>query len=62
MRHSFVSVLSANGVAVEEISRPVDHKGGSAATERVYRQEIRPVMQDGAVAMNRVFPEPQSGS
>jgi integrase len=57
MRHSFVSALSAHGVAVEEIARLIGHKGGSPVTEKVYRQEIRPVMQDGAVAMNRIFPQ-----
>jgi integrase len=66
LRHSFVSVLSAHDVALEEISRLVGHKGGSAVTEKVYRQEIRPVMQSGAVVMDRIFPtqkpEAQSGS
>lgn len=45
------------GVALEEIARLVGHKGGSAVTEKVYRQEIRPVIQGGAVAMNLIFPK-----
>ncbi|XVQ08124.1 tyrosine-type recombinase/integrase [Spirillospora sp. CA-255316] len=55
MRHSFVSVLSANGVAVEHISRLVGHKG-TAVTETVYRLQIQPVMEEGATAMDRIFP------
>jgi integrase len=58
LRHSFVSVLSANGLAVEEISRLVGHDG-TAVTEKIYRQEIRPVIQEGAAAMDRIFPDHQ---
>jgi site-specific recombinase XerD len=55
MRHSFVSVLSANGVPLEDISRLVGH-AGTTVTEAVYRLQIRPVMQEGATAMDRIFP------
>ncbi|WP_131736331.1 site-specific integrase [Actinomadura roseirufa] len=55
MRHSFVSVLSANGMAVEHISRLVGHNG-TAVTEKVYRLQIQPVMEEGATAMDRIFP------
>jgi len=55
LRHSFVSLLSDSGVTIERISRLVGHKGTSV-TERVYRKQIRPVVQDGATAMNRIFP------
>jgi site-specific recombinase XerD len=55
MRHSFVSLLSASGVALEDIARLVDHSG-TAVTETVYRKQIRPVMEQGATAMNRIFP------
>jgi integrase len=55
MRHSFVSVLSANGLTLEEISRLVGHDG-TAVTEKVYRQEIRPVIEEGATVMDRIFP------
>jgi integrase len=55
MRHSFVSLLSASGVALEDIARLVGHSG-TAVTETVYRKQIRPVMDQGALAMNQLFP------
>jgi site-specific recombinase XerD len=58
MRHSFVSLLSADGVPIEHIARLIGHAGGSAATEKVYRRQIRPVMQEGAAIMDRIFPAP----
>jgi integrase len=54
LRHSFVSLLSDNGIPLEEISRLVGHSS-TAVTEEVYRKQIRPVIQTGAVAMNRIF-------
>ncbi|WP_371597185.1 tyrosine recombinase XerC [Streptomyces sp. NBC_00564] len=54
LRHSFVSLLSDNGVPLEEISRLVGHSS-TAVTEKVYRKQIRPVIQTGAVAMDRIF-------
>ena len=56
MRHSFVSLLSDSGVPLEEISRLVGHSS-TAVTELVYRHQIRPVVQTGAVAMDRLFAE-----
>ncbi|MGP3965580.1 tyrosine-type recombinase/integrase [Nonomuraea sp. 3N208] len=56
MRHSFVSLLSADGVPVENIARLIGHAGGSAVTEKVYRHQIKPVIQDGATVMDRIFP------
>jgi integrase len=47
MRHTFVSVLSANGVAVESIALPAGHDR-TATTESVYRHEIRPALTQGA--------------
>lgn len=41
MRHTFVSVLSANGVPVESIALLAGHDR-TATTESVYRHEIRP--------------------
>lgn len=55
MRHSFVSALSASGVTIEEIARLVGHTRTSV-TETVYRLQIRPVLEAGAVAMNHIFP------
>jgi integrase len=54
LRHSFVSLLSDNGVPLEEISRLVGHSS-TAVTEAVYRKQIRPVLQGGAAAMDRIF-------
>jgi integrase len=55
MRHSFVSLLSASGVALEDIARLVGHSG-TAVTETVYRKQIQPVIEQGATAMNQIFP------
>src|SRR6185437_3479678 len=54
LRHSFVSLLSDSGVPLEEISRLVGHSS-TAVTELVYRKQIRPVLQQGATAMDRLF-------
>lgn len=54
MRHSFVSLLSDRGIPLEEISRLVGHSS-TAVTEAVYRKQIRPVIQTGAVAMDGIF-------
>ncbi|MEU0792869.1 site-specific integrase [Amycolatopsis sp. NPDC005961] len=55
LRHSFVSILSDGGMPIEEISRLVGHSS-TAVTELVYRKQIRPVVESGAVAMDRLFP------
>jgi integrase len=55
MRHSFVSLLSDDGMPIEQIARLVGHTS-TAVTETVYRQQIRPVMIEGAEAMDRIFP------
>jgi integrase len=54
LRHSFVSLLSDRGVPLEEISRLVGHSG-TAVTDEVYRKQIRPVIQTGAVVMDGIF-------
>lgn len=54
LRHSFVSLMSANGVSIEEISRLVGH-AGTTVTEAVYRHELRPVLTKGAEVMGRSF-------
>ncbi|MFG2181076.1 tyrosine recombinase XerC [Streptomyces abikoensis] len=53
-RTSFVSILSDRGIAIEEISRLVGHSS-TAVTEEVYRKQIPPVIQTGAVAMDEIF-------
>jgi integrase len=54
LRHSFVSMLSADGVATEDISHLVGHSS-TRTTERVYRHELRPVLRTGAERMSRIF-------
>jgi integrase len=54
LRHSFVSLLSDEGTPLEEIAQLVGHSG-TAVTEAVYRKQIRPVLQRGAVVMDRIF-------
>src|SRR6516225_1196670 len=54
LRHTFVSLLSDNGMAIEEISRLVGHSS-SNVTETVYRHQIRPVITIGAEAMDKIF-------
>jgi integrase len=55
MRHSFVSLLSDSGMPLENISRLVGHSD-TTVTEAVYRKQIRPMLLEGAEAMDRIFP------
>jgi integrase len=55
MRHTFVSLLSDSGMPIDEIAKLVGHTGGSSVTERVYRKQLRPVIQTGATAMDMLF-------
>ncbi len=55
LRHTFVSIMSAGGVPVEEIARIAGHQQTST-TELVYRRELRPVIATGAEIMDRIFP------
>jgi integrase len=64
LRHTFVSVLSDDGMPIEQISQLAGHSE-TATTETVYRHQIRPVVLHGAEAMDRIFPaspDPQSPS
>ena len=54
LRHTFVSIMSAGGVPVEEIARVAGHKQTST-TELVYRRELRPVITTSAEVMDKVF-------
>jgi integrase len=54
LRHSFTSIMSQERVPVEEIARLLGHSG-TAVTERVYRHELRPVIETGATVMDQVF-------
>jgi integrase len=55
MRHTFVSLLSDSGLHVDQIALLVGHTGGSQVTERIYRKQLRPVIQTGATAMDTLF-------
>jgi integrase len=54
LRTSFVSLLSASGVPVEEIARLAGHSS-SRTTEVIYRKELRPVLVKGAEVMDQIF-------
>jgi integrase len=54
LRHSFASQLSDNKVPLVRIAHLVGHKS-TIVTELVYRQQIRPMLQDGAAIMNELF-------
>jgi site-specific recombinase XerD len=56
MRHSFVSLLPDDGIPLENIARLAGHVD-TTTTETVYRKQIRPVVLDGATAMDRIFPD-----
>lgn len=56
LRHLFVSLLSASGVRIEDISRLVGHSG-TAVTEKVYRHQLHVVLDEGARAMDEIVPE-----
>lgn len=61
LRHSFVSLLSDNGVSIEDIARLVGHDG-TAVTEEVYRHQLRPVVENGAEVMDRIFRSDDAGA
>jgi integrase len=54
LRHTFVSLLSEDGVPIEEIARLAGHNQ-TATTELVYRHELRPVITTGAEVMDRIL-------
>ena len=55
LRTSFVSMMSYQGVPVEEIARLAGH-ASSRTTEVVYRRELRPVITTGAeIGQRRVI-------
>jgi hypothetical protein len=49
-----VSILSAHGVRIEDISDLVGHSG-TTVTESVYQHELRPALTTGATAMNKIL-------
>ncbi|OLO35512.1 site-specific integrase [Streptomyces sp. MNU77] len=56
LRHSFVSLLSDHGIPLERIALLVGHSS-QATTEAVYRKQLRPVITQGAEAMDEIFAE-----
>jgi integrase len=54
LRTSFVSLMSHQGVSIEEIARLVGH-ATTRTTEIVYRRELRPVITKGAEIMDELF-------
>jgi integrase len=54
LRHTFVSILSANEVSIESIADLVGHRT-TIVTQKVYRHQLRPVMSKGATTMNAIF-------
>ncbi len=62
LRTSFVSMMSYQGVPVEEIARLAGH-ASSRTTEVVYRRELRPVITTGAEIMDQIFqPKQRQGA
>jgi integrase len=55
-RHTAVSIMSSNGVPLQEISDTVGHKS-TQVTETVYRHVIVPAIRGGATVMDAVFGE-----
>ncbi|WP_405890264.1 site-specific integrase [Streptomyces sp. NBC_00133] len=58
LRHSFVSLLSDHGIPLERIALLVGHSS-QATTEAVYRKQLRPVITEGAEAMDEIFADDQ---
>jgi integrase len=54
LRTTFVSLLSHQGVAIEEIACLAGH-ASTRTTEIVYRRELRPVITTGAEIMDQLF-------
>jgi integrase len=53
-RHTAVSIMSSNGVPIQDISDTVGHKS-THVTETVYQHVIRPTIRGGATVMDDVF-------
>ena len=54
LRTTFVSLMSHQGVSIEEIARLAGH-ATTRTTEIVYRREPRPVITTGAEIMDQLF-------
>jgi integrase len=60
LRHSFVSIMSDQGVPIETIADLVGH-AGTSVTEAVYRHQLTPVITKGAHTMNTIFGDSRHG-
>jgi integrase len=54
LRHSFVSIMSDNGIPIETIADLVGH-AGTAVTEKAYRHQFRLVITKGTETKNMIF-------
>ena len=59
-RHTAVSIMSSNGVAIQDISDTVGHKS-THVNETVYRHVIVPAIRGGATVMDDVFGDEDDG-
>jgi len=59
LRHSFVSIMSDQGVPIEVIADLVGH-ANPGVTGTVYRHQLKPVIRQGAQTMNSIFGSSQS--
>ena len=55
LRHTGISLLSLAGLPIEEVARIAGHST-TVTTQRVYRRELRPVIAEGAAAIDKLFP------
>ena len=53
-RHTAVSIMSHNGVPIQDIADAVGHKS-THVTETVYRHVIAPAIRGGTTVMDSVF-------
>jgi len=60
-RHTAVSIMSTNGVPIQDISDTVGHKS-THVTETVYRHVIVPAIRGGATVMDDVFGDFETNS
>jgi len=51
LSHSFVSIMSDNGVTIEQVADLVGHRT-TIVTQKVYRHQLKPVISTGATARN----------
>ena len=54
--------MSDAGVPIEDMSRLVGHTAGSAVTETINRKQLRPMLLQGAEAMDETLPNYGTGS